>query len=120
MHVHIQPLPAQGDRAFEDLLAEMEATPEDAAGLSAARQRIGLAFYGGAPTLASLRLAAGFSQRQLGERCHMMQPNVSRFESGRHEPTLGVAHEMAAALGVDLDRFFEAWTNSRSANEAQP
>ena len=96
--------------AFDALLDETEADPKQAEMLAAGRQWVAQSFYQGEHrTLAGLRLAAGLSQRQLGELCHLGQQHISRYESGKHKPSLDTAHELARALGVDLDTYFSAW-----------
>ncbi|CQR32469.1 putative lambda repressor [Thiomonas arsenitoxydans] len=101
--------------AFDQLLDELDQNADSAAQLQEGRKWVAENFYQDRPTLASLRLAAGLSQRQLGEKCGWEQPHVSRYESGKHEPTLTVAMTLAAALGVGLDRFAEAWSNTRQS-----
>lgn len=66
---------------------------------------------GGAPTLTSLRMAAGLTQRQLADRIGQRQSNVSYLESGQrtniHRDTM---KRMCEALGCDmntLDRALE-------------
>ena len=106
---------------FDAMLAEAEADPEQAEILAAGRQWVAQAFYQGEHrTLAGLRLAAGLSQRQLGERCDIGQQHVSRYESGKHKPSLDTAHEMAQALGVDLDTYFQAWQATVATATAVP
>lgn len=106
-----------GERAsfagFGELVGELEGAPESAAGLVEGRRWVGTTFYGDRPTLASLRLAAGLSQRELGEACGLDQPHVSRYESGKHEPRIGLAAAMADALGIRLEVFEQAWRNTR-------
>lgn len=101
--------------AFDQLLEELEQNDSSAAQLQDGRKWVAENFYQDRPTLASLRLAAGLSQRQLGEKCGLEQPHVSRYESGKHEPSLTVAVAFANALGVGLDRFAEAWSNTRQS-----
>lgn len=106
-----------GDRpsfdAFSSLLSDLEANQATAKELSEARKWVADSFYEGSPTLVSLRLSAGLSQKQLGEACEIEQPHVSRYESGKHEPGIGLSAKMATALGVDLDTFACAWRNTR-------
>jgi len=97
---------------FDDLVTLLEEDQESSAQLSEGRRWVADSFYMEAPTLASLRLSAGLSQKQLGQACGIEQPHVSRYESGKHDPSLSVAAKMASALGVDLDLFFLAWNNS--------
>jgi ribosome-binding protein aMBF1 (putative translation factor) len=101
--------------AFDQLLEELEQNADSAPQLQEGRKWVAENFYQDRPTLASLRLAAGLSQRQLGEKCGWEQPHVSRYESGKHEPSLTVAVTLADALGVGLDRFAEAWSNTRQS-----
>lgn len=106
---------------FEALLTEAEADPQQAELLAAGRQWVAQAFYQDEHrTLAGLRLAAGLSQRQLGERCGIGQQHISRYESGKHKPSLDTAHQMAHALGVDLDTYFNAWQATVAKSTAVP
>jgi transcriptional regulator with XRE-family HTH domain len=51
-----------------------------------------------------LRERRGLTQDVLAERCGVYGPNVvSRWESGRQVPRLGMAAAIASALGVTLD-----------------
>jgi DNA-binding XRE family transcriptional regulator len=105
---------------FDALVDELEANPGSQQQLAAGRRWVGQALYAGPPTLASLRLAAGLSQRQLGDLCNLQQPHVSRYEAGRVEPSLGMAHAMAQALGVDLATLHAAWQATAAAAAAAP
>jgi len=69
-------------------------------------------FYAEKTTLASLRLRARLTQRQLAEICGVEQPHISRYESGRVEPKITHASKLATALGVSLDDFVIAFANS--------
>lgn len=64
--------------------------------------------YPGPATLATLRLRAGLSQKELAKQCGMEQPHISRYESGRHEPGVFQANAIATALGVSLDQLVTA------------
>lgn len=97
---------------FDKLLQSVEVDPQAAASVQEGRKWVADSFYGDRSTLASLRLAAGLSQRQVAAACGIEQPHVSRYESGRHEPSLGTAQKMAAVLGVGLDVFAAAWANT--------
>lgn len=111
----------QSPDAFDELVAEAEADPAQAESLAAGRQWVAQAFYQDEHrTLAGLRLAAGLSQRQLGERCGLGQQHISRYESGKHQPSLDTAHEMARALAVDLDTYFTAWQATVATAAAVP
>lgn len=100
--------------AFDKLVETIEGNSSSASELQDARKWVASAFYGEELTLASLRLSAGLSQQQLGERCGFEQPHVSRYESGKHEPSLSTAMCMADALGISLETFSQAWKNTSS------
>lgn len=102
---------------FEDLAAEIDNDASLRLGVESARRWVADSFYA-VPTLASLRLKAGLSQKELGERCNLQQEHISRYESGRIEPKIGVASTLAAALGVSLDEFTQAWNNARARVDA--
>ena len=51
-------------------------------------------------TVRRLRLAAGLTQEQLGERCKMDLSAVSRLERGGRNPRLDTMVRLAEALGV--------------------
>lgn len=97
---------------FSELLSAIENNVDEAKKLGDARKWVGENFYAEGPTLASLRLAAGLSQKKLAELCGIDQPHVSRYESGKHEPSISLANGLATALGVSLDDFYIAWKNS--------
>jgi DNA-binding XRE family transcriptional regulator len=118
LHFQLPSPPAiRGDADFDAFLAEMEADPAGAQSLAEGRQWVAEQFYEGAHTLARLRLAAGLSQKQLGEAIGMKQEHISRYETGRQEPGIGTAHAIAQALGVDLNTYFKAWTATRAQQE---
>jgi ribosome-binding protein aMBF1 (putative translation factor) len=96
--------------AFESLAAEFG----DATEVIEGRQWVA-AQYGEAD-LAAIRLDAGLSQAQLASRCDMEQPHVSRYESGKHEPSISIASKLSSALGVSMEAFFNAWQVSRSSS----
>ena len=50
--------------------------------------------------LRSLRLAAGLSQMQLGDRANLHFSEISRLERGLREPRLMTVVRLARALGV--------------------
>ena len=55
--------------------------------------------------LKSLRLAAGLTQAQLGERMEMLPTNIARLETGGREPSWDTVKRLAKALGVTTDEF---------------
>ena len=118
-----QTLPDQVGRAsfgdFDSLTEELSKDVDAQRMLAEGRQWTAETFYGDDPsTLTTLRLAAGLSQRQLGQACGLNQPHISRSEAGRHEPGIALAAVMAKALNVSLDVFAEAWQNTRKRFEA--
>jgi len=98
---------------FDELLTSIEKSPEQSEKLSGSRKWVARNFYSDQQTLASLRLGSGLSQKKLGELCGIEQSHVSRYETGKHEPSITVAKRMSSEIGVDLDIFCEAWENTR-------
>jgi transcriptional regulator with XRE-family HTH domain len=54
-----------------------------------------------------LRLAAGLSQTEFGERCGFYQTYLSRIERGQANPTLNAMDVIAKALGLSIYELFE-------------
>ncbi|MFZ2726419.1 MAG: helix-turn-helix transcriptional regulator [Methylococcaceae bacterium] len=111
--------PSASTSEFDKLIKSLEVDSESANQLSQARKWVSETFYNDMPTLASLRLNAGLSQAQLGKLCGIEQPHISRYESGKHEPSISVAAKMAIALNVELNLFFEAWDNTRKTTQQE-
>ena len=114
-HLNVEPRKPSAS-AFDELAGEVEATPEVVEG----RKWVSDQFYSTNRTLAAIRLAAGFSQAQLARQCGMEQPHISRYESGRHEPSISTAAVLARGLGLSLDEFALAWAATRAQAEASP
>lgn len=57
----------------------------------------------GAPTLKSLRLHKGLSQKALAEALGTVQPRISRLEAGIEEMGLSFASRLADVLDVDVN-----------------
>lgn len=112
--IHASEVSREAFSSFDQLLESLEQDEAASAQLSDGRKWVASTFYE-SQTLSGLRLAAGMSQKQLGEACGIEQPHVSRYESGKHEPSLSVSVSLARALGVDLSIFAEAWANTRQA-----
>jgi DNA-binding XRE family transcriptional regulator len=108
--------PTLPESDFEKLLDALENSKDGAAELSEARKWLADAFYPEQLTIASLRLKAGLSQQQLGELCGIKQSHVSRYESGKHEPSISLAINFAKALNVSAETIFLAWCNSRQTH----
>ena len=49
------------------------------------------------------RIKAGLTQKELAERSGVSQADISRFESGLYDISLGLLHRMIVAMGLDLD-----------------
>lgn len=64
--------------------------------------------YPGEVTLATLRLRAGLSQKELGYRCGIMQPAIARYEAGAVAPNVFTAAKIAARLGVTMEQLVSA------------
>jgi transcriptional regulator with XRE-family HTH domain len=67
----------------------------------------------------ALRLEAGLSQVEFGERCGFYQTYLSRIESGQANPTLNALEVLANALGMTVFDLFDevkAMAPSKSAN----
>lgn len=103
---------------IDDLVDEFSATEVGASAMAAGRRLVADRFYGSDATLSMLRMKAGLSQKQLGDACGgLEQPHVSRYESGKTEPSFAMAMKMASALGVTLDEFAAAWTRTKEQFE---
>ena len=53
--------------------------------------------------LKAARKAAGMSQAELAEKIGCFQKDISRWESGLHEPGALTLKKMAQALGCSMD-----------------
>lgn len=110
--IRLQPVagakPKGSNGRFDSLLQRIEADPGGREELSAARKALSRKLYPN-KGLAALRLDAGLSQAELAKRLDLQQSHVSRYESGRSEPSISKAAEMARALGVALDVYHQAW-----------
>lgn len=107
--LRLDELPVSGvDEEFDidDYIEQQDAPTKKA--VADAGEWVAETLYPGRTTLATLRLRAGLSQRELAERCGMEQPHISRYESGKHEPGVFQAQVMAGALGISLDELVAA------------
>lgn len=57
-----------------------------------------------------LRVQAGLTQVEFGERCGFYQTYLSRLERGYSNPTLHAMEVIAAALGLSI---YELWDHVR-------
>jgi DNA-binding XRE family transcriptional regulator len=91
------------------LFAEFEAMAGGQAALTAGRQWLAEAFYGGRPvSLAQLRLRRGWSQAELARRVETSQPYIARLEAGRVDPQLSTVRRIASALEVSTATLVDA------------
>lgn len=93
---------AQEEFTIDDYIEQQDAATKDK--VAAAGAWVADTVYQGPATLATLRLRAGLSQKELAQKCGLEQPHISRYESGRHEPGVFQAQVMASALGVTLEQ----------------
>ena len=63
--------------------------------------------------LEAARTARGFSQRALAEAAGVTRQAVGAIESGRMQPSIGIALALARALGLRVEELFESATESR-------
>jgi DNA-binding XRE family transcriptional regulator len=103
---------AQDEFDIDEYIAEQD--PPIQAAIDAQGAWVANALYPGALTLATLRLKAGLSQRAFASRCGLLQPNVSRYESGNSEPGIFLASTMANVLGVPLEQLVVALRNTNT------
>lgn len=104
-----RPLPLPNTVSLDSVIAEFEADPEMAEQMQSARRDLSSSIYADEPeSLSALRLCAGLSQRKLAERVGTSQPYIARIEGGQTDPGTDVITRIAAALGVDESKAFQA------------
>lgn len=92
------------DFSHDDVFGPLEAHLGTDA-VKAANQWVADALYPeskDSPTLAVLRLRAGFSQRALAEKIDVKQPYIARLESGSENPTFSTMKKLAKALDMSV------------------
>ena len=57
--------------------------------------------------LKEARQAAGLTQQQLADQCHVVRQTICEIERGINRPSVELAKLMGAALGVDWVGFFD-------------
>ncbi len=62
----------------------------------------------------SLRLQAGWSQIEFGEKCGFYQTYLSRIENGNANPSLNAMEVIANALGMTVFELFDKVKNTQS------
>lgn len=60
--------------------------------------------------LRALRAERGWSQAQLALRLGVSRQTVNAIETGRYEPSLGLAFRIAALFGEAIEEIFDAGT----------
>lgn len=58
-----------------------------------------------------IRLQQGLTQRQLGEKCGILEPNIRKYELGKANPKFETLQKIATALGVPVSIFFNIKEN---------
>ena len=56
-----------------------------------------------AEQIASLRMKAGMTQRELAEKLHIGPSAIGMYEQGRREPSVEMLIQIAEIFGVSLD-----------------
>lgn len=89
----------EGDRTWDEYMAENLRDPE-----YAAAHAVGRPFSNLALNVWSLREAKGMTQQQLAEAAEMKQPRIANIERDAANPTLLTISRIAFALGVTAER----------------
>lgn len=55
-----------------------------------------------------IRRNKGLTQKQLGEKCHIAESTIRRYESGNLNPKIETLQKIAAALGCDLSELMDS------------
>lgn len=98
--------------------AHLQATPEGQAVLVSARRQLAEVLDAdGLVPLATLRLKRGLSQQQLANLSGILQPQLSRIESGAHDIMMSTATRLARALGVPVAEVVNAVLASRPESD---
>lgn len=56
------------------------------------------------------RKKAGFTQKQLAEKCGMAEITIRQYESGKRQPRIEQLRRIAAALGVYISDLVDDWS----------
>jgi DNA-binding XRE family transcriptional regulator len=103
-----KPSAITGALDIDELVAELEQSPENAKAIAQGRQWVADAFYSGQPSVAALRLRKGWSQAELARRAETSQPYIARLERGQVDPQVSTVRKLARALGVSIAELVEA------------
>lgn len=95
-----KPLTLPGAIDIDDLVTELEQSPENAEAIAQGRQWVAETFYADRPSVAQLRLQKGWSQAEFARRAETSQPYIARLELGRVDPQISTVIKLAKTLGV--------------------
>jgi ribosome-binding protein aMBF1 (putative translation factor) len=109
-------------KPYSSRLNKIAADPQKAAGVAAARARMGDWMSKEASmrpvALSALRLRAGLSQAELAEKLNTSQPNIARFEKSPGNPSLESIKGWSAALGVTITDVIAAIDAANSSSSS--
>ncbi len=108
LNIIIPTPPVRESDAFDRLLSELESTEEGSLGLMEGRKWVAETFPGKAPTLSTLRMKKGWSQKKLASEIQSSQSYVARLELGSVDPGIRVIKKIAKALGIPGHMVFDA------------
>ena len=100
---------------IDDLLAELETTPNGARAIADGRKWVAENFYSDGATLAALRLQRGWSQAELARQVGTSQSYIGRLEKNAIDPQLSTVRKIARALGVPVAAVDEALTPEKTS-----
>lgn len=103
----------------EDLVAEIQATPEGKDLLADAGAWVAKTFYPGEQSLKTLRLRTGLTQAQLAAEVGTSQSHIARIESGGCRLHLDTAARLSSALGIDMNEFNRCYSATRNASASK-
>lgn len=99
----------QAELSVDEMFARLELTDSRAAAATEVGTKwVAQTFFSGHPlTLANLRMRAGLSQRELGKRLGVSQPQIAKWERG-NAPNMQIktVQNLAKALSVDISDLF--------------
>ncbi|WP_202636732.1 helix-turn-helix domain-containing protein [Rugosibacter aromaticivorans] len=102
-----QTLPGAID--IDDLVTELEQSPEATEAIAKGRQWVAKNFYKDqSPSIAQLRLQKGWSQAELARLTDTSQPHIARLELGRVDPQVSTLKKLAKALNVSIATVVQA------------
>lgn len=103
------PLP-DGFVSIDDVVADFERDDAGKAAMAEARRYVGEVFYRQQrPSLATYRLARGWSQKRLAQELGTSQPYVARLEAGRSDPQISTVRRICSVLGISIEEFARAF-----------